>query len=698
MHSFSKKERSHPFHEIIFWLMRSSAPFSARRAWCCGKVRLLIFLSSIALICTFEGCQTPPDRVSIEKEGKLYGVTEGSFRHRWWNYYERALSFADGGFWQEAISDLNQALGQRDGDQRRARTYGFHFVDYFPHRELGVVFYNQGRLEDAIKELMISLAAVKSSKAELYLDRARKALIEKSRLDQLPPEITINSPAQLFLTNAFSTVIQGMASDDTYVRNIRVGKEEVPVDVSSQRIPFSIEVPLVPGQNSIPVSVTDLVGKTTTVLVSIQVDRTGPVVRIDEPAEGALIRDTGVILKGYAFDDSGLSELVVNGQKFQCDGSQELRIEQPVLLQPSDRDLEVEVKDRAGNITSARIDLRKTTEAPPREVPPPDRQDRTPPLLRMRNIEKEQTTYLAQAFIEGNVRDGEGVKHLFVNDEQILNKSGKNIYFSRLIKLNEGDNMVTIRGVDLSGNNNQVTIKIRRLAIKVHEVGARLRVAVGLFDRKTIGIDQQLSFGFEDLVTSAMLDRARFSAIERRQLMSLLEELKLSQTKLVDEDTALKLGKILAADCMLFGSVLERVNSVETYARLVDTETSQVMAAVDVYGEDVDIGVLRTLSTGVDLKLTQELPVVEGIVVESEGNRIIVDLGKEKHVKNGMKLTVYQIGDSVLNPQNGIVIGQKFRELGHARIQSVMEKMSYADIEGEAGAESIRPRHCVITR
>ena len=112
------------------------------------------------------------------KEGKPYGITKGLFQGRWYHYYERGLSFAEGHCWGKAESDLGKALKQRDGgDRGRARTYGMHFIDYFPHRELGIVLFHQKRYADAIRELEAPLNATVTAKAEFYLNQCRKALI-----------------------------------------------------------------------------------------------------------------------------------------------------------------------------------------------------------------------------------------------------------------------------------------------------------------------------------------------------------------------------------------------------------------------------------------------------------------------------------------------------------------------------------------
>ena len=644
------------------------------------------------------GCQTVPERAPVEKEGKVYGTTKGLFRNRWWNYYERALSFADGGFWSDAELDLLAAIQQRKDDQRRARTYGMHFVDFFPHRELGIVYYHQGRIHDALNELSTSLASVKTAKAELYIDRVRNALIEIDKLDKRPPEVTIESPSQNYLTNAFSIKVRGIARDDTFVRHIAIGGEDLCIDVSSNKIPFQVDVPLVPGLNDIPIVITDLSGKKSRSALKIKVDRSGPVIRIDSPVEENSSISGGFILKGYAFDDEGLAELVVNGRKFACHRQRRYKIEQSLSFGPGEQKLLIEARDLAGNVTVATLDLKTDVKWKHVRGDATSEKDRMPPTILIRGIKEGQTTFLDQAFIEGNVKDSDIVTQIALNDDDILNKPGNNLYFSKIVKLKEGLNVFNVRVADGSGNVDTKQIRIKRIPLKIHQLGSRLRIAVNAFSRTVIGADEQKSYGFEDLLTAAIIDHGRFSAIERQQLTVLLEELKLSQSKLVDEKTALRLGRILAADCVLLGTILERKNSVEAYARIVDTETTEILAAVDVYGEDIDIGVLRTLSMGMELKLHRELPVVEGLIVEGGNKDFIIDMGKHSGIKSGMKLIVYDLVDPVAHPTSDQIVGQHFVEIGQARVQSVMAETSYARIIEAIDGMMVKPRQHAITR
>lgn len=658
-----------------------------------NKIYLLLISTFCAFLCS---CQTLPERGPLEKNGKIYGVTEGAFRHNWWNYYERALSYADGGFLNEAELDLKDALKQRDKDQRRARTFGMHFVDYFPHRELGIVYYGQKRLSDALAELETSFDSVKNAKTELYLDRVRKAIIEEKKLDKLPPDIIIDATGVPSVTNSMSIEIKGLARDDTYVSGIKVGEKELPVKVSAKEIPFKIDIPLSPGANKIPVIVTDIAGKKTERFVNVRVDRLGPVLRIEEPVT---IFEQTVSMKGVILDESGITALKINDKAIAHDGSREMPLDVNIELPGAGGELQVEATDVAGNVTKAAIPLLKVntklTVAPVMEEKGPDQ---VSPVIDVRDDQSERHTFLDYAYIEGHVKDNRLASSFSVNGEEILKKPGKSIYFSHLLPLVDGDNTLILKAKDRAGNETRKIIKIKKDVLNVRQTGSRLRVGVNDFKRQTIGLDQKLSYGLEDIITLMMKKRARFSLVERRNLADVISELQFNQSGLVEDDKALKIGKILSADAMLVGSVLERKNSLEIYSRLLDTETAEVIAEVDVYGEDIDIGVLRSLGQGVDLKLTEEMPVAEGIIVKVDGQRLILGLGSKAQIKNGMKVLVYQIGQPVRDPVTGKIIGTDVEELGEARIQSVMDDMSYAEVNKRKNNKVIAPKQSVITR
>lgn len=116
-------------------------------------------------------CRDRADPTAPGPAARVPGQISVAFRNRWWHFYERALSWADGGRDAEAEADLRQCLALRQTDSRQARTYGMHFVQCFAHRELGAVLLRRGALDEAERELRLSLEQEPSAKAEFLLQR-----------------------------------------------------------------------------------------------------------------------------------------------------------------------------------------------------------------------------------------------------------------------------------------------------------------------------------------------------------------------------------------------------------------------------------------------------------------------------------------------------------------------------------------------
>lgn len=324
--------------------------------------RTLAALFLLFLLFFSSGCSRSSYNTCAEKDGRCYGVTRGAFLGRWWNYFERGTSFADGGFWQKAEADFRQALGQWDEDRRRVRTYGRHLIDYFPHRELGIVLFRQGRYPEAVQELEASLATATSARAHFYLDKARQARIEQEGLDRTPPAIRITSPASSeIISNAQTLTVEGVASDDTFVKEIRIHWQGdaalddpifVRIDLSEPRIGFAEEIPLRAGENEIRITVRDLAGKSSIKTIRISGDRTGPVLSASPPVRRP---DGRYLLNGYAHDPSGVRTLTINGRSIGKTGAEEIAIRDILLPSHGGRAV-IEAEDMAGNRTRTLVD------------------------------------------------------------------------------------------------------------------------------------------------------------------------------------------------------------------------------------------------------------------------------------------------------------------------------------------------------
>lgn len=181
---------------------------------------------SVIILCNIIGCAVEKGTVRV-KDGTPYGVVPGTWRARWWNYYQRGLSYAEGEFWHEASADFQAAVKQRRGqtDRRRAYTYGVHYLDYFPHRELGIAYYHLGQYDEAIRELETSLSTVDTAKAKFYLNKVRKVLLKKTGRDATPPRIFLDAPSDRRITNSTTIIVKGYVADDTYASAISINDQ-----------------------------------------------------------------------------------------------------------------------------------------------------------------------------------------------------------------------------------------------------------------------------------------------------------------------------------------------------------------------------------------------------------------------------------------------------------------------------------------
>lgn len=183
----------------------------------CAAVVLLAALAG--------GCADTQERYM--RDGVRYGVTEGVFRGRWWSYHERGVSFLNGGFYAEAVSDFQQALAGRSTDTWRARTYGLHFVEYFPNRELGVAYFHLGQLDDAETYLQRSLAQVDTARAHYYLDQITRARIESGQIvDEAPPALETTLGAAAIVAEPLLD-FEIAAQDDVGVAEVVVSVAEI---------------------------------------------------------------------------------------------------------------------------------------------------------------------------------------------------------------------------------------------------------------------------------------------------------------------------------------------------------------------------------------------------------------------------------------------------------------------------------------
>jgi TolB-like protein len=125
-----------------------------------------------------------------------------------------------------------------------------------------------------------------------------------------------------------------------------------------------------------------------------------------------------------------------------------------------------------------------------------------------------------------------------------------------------------------------------------------------------------LAKGFAAMLTTDMGRKAKtIKIVERSRIDSLLREMQLTMAGVVDEESAVKAGKILGAHHIAFGSFTILGEEVRLDVRVIQVESSAVVAAAAVSGRSGEILGLITSLAGKIAAAIQE-----GIMADTAGD------------------------------------------------------------------------------
>jgi hypothetical protein len=619
------------------------------------KQTLFLGLCAIVLLC---GCTAEQNHKRYIKDGRQYGIVKsGIFRHRWWNYYERGRSFADGGYFAEALADFQAAIKQRSKGQRRARTYGMHFIDYHPHREMGIVYFQQGLYEDAETALAVSVNHYPTARAYFYLDKARQKRLEG--ISPTTPQLQLDVPSSLFYTRDDPVMISGVATDNNYIKHLYVHREPVFLESALKRVEFTKALPLPQGRHAIQVKAENLLSKTTTMSIELIVDREGPTISFKQLDVHPVAGGNKMTIAGAISDLSRVSSLTINGHPIHFTPQKEITFKEIFYL--SHEAFVIEARDMLGNQTAAKIDVKALKASPTGEASNlylafnagfdsyadllafigKGAIDHRPPFIEIKGLQDRQTVFCPRLYIEGRITDQSPITEFLVNDQPVLKHQGKLILFNQIIDLHEGENHITLYAKDTRGNISRKTITVIRNIPKALRIRERHSVVVIPFTHA--GRITPLSKKLQSYLTAALVEQHRFRVLERSELEAILAEHQLSQSKLVEQETALKMGRLIAAQSILVGSInrFNKDSEIEIILRMIDTETSAIRTMPDVYGEYINPRSLKKLSQGLVIKLYQKFPLIEGAIINKKGSDILTNLGAHQ-LNLDWKLIVYR--------------------------------------------------------
>jgi len=151
------------------------------------------------------------------------------------------------------------------------------------------------------------------------------------------------------------------------------------------------------------------------------------------------------------------------------------------------------------------------------------------------------------------------------------------------------------------------------------------------------GLSSVLMFQLSDQLNAS----GRIHVVERILIEKLLEELDLGSSELADPETALRLGKVLAAKIIGTGSIYYLPAGNILSLRLIDTETSELPKIINrQFGPNPSLDTeLNQLNQEILTAIMQTYP-LQGYIVQASSDRIMINLGSKQGVSQGTKFEV----------------------------------------------------------
>jgi len=602
--------------------------------------------------------------------------TSGPFRGRWWSHYERGRSYLNGGYQEEAAADFKTALALRAEDQRWARTYGLHFLpEYFPNRELGIVRYNEGHLDEAASLLQRSLTQERTALAAHYLELVRAKQVSDAGGDTIPPQIHAEA-----VGSGAGVVLKIRVEDNSFVATLSVNQEPQQIEQVSPQVNVETSLPLVSGINQIVISATDIAGNSVEKTLEIDRDLDGPVLAIEAVDSGAI--------SGTVFDPSGIREFRIEARPVAGEPLSNGGIRFHATASSGAPFL---VVDTLGNETTGRLPSTPGTHAEAHRICVAANvepaflgkiiaQTTEESTVRLSNLAEGQRYLMDEIVVAIEADDPQGIKEIALDGAPLTGilPGARTQFLSRRIRLDKiGTHTVHASMTNSKGDIRDAHVAIERVPTDIERPEERLRVALlgNLWEGAGARLENEAAFVAEEL-TGAMFKRGRVDVVSRDALPRVLEEQEL-RTVLGSRDLAPGLRQIVPADLLVVGKVRRTGDIMEIVLQAVSSETSHILGYADVAGAVSSLEDLRALVRDLAIRFEQEFPRVSGLVASVQsGERCFATLTTADRVRPELPCIVYRFGDPILHPGTGAVLGRQTEIIARGALDEVRRQMS----------------------
>jgi hypothetical protein len=316
-------------------------------------------------------------------------------------------------------------------------------------------------------------------------------------------------------------------------------------------------------------------------------------------------------------------------------------------------------------------------------------------MILLTGLAAEQTTSYDAVYVDGQVTAASPITAFSINGTSLWQRQSSQLFFGYIAALQPGENRLLLEAADQTGTRVRQQVVVHRQTEATAPRNAQLRVT--LLPLEAHGEAAPLAEMAHAYLLTALVKQGRFQVVAREQLDNILREQQLGQTALVEQETAVRIGKLAGAEGLLYGTVTATLQVLAVSLRFIDVESAALLAEETVYGEERSAPAMRTLMQGLAMKIRQRFPRLQGRVLRVEGDKVVVDLGRQQLTKP-MKLLVFRTGEAITHPLTGQVLDVPIDILGEITIEAIFDDFAQGVLRQSVGSGGVQPHDHVILK
>ena len=202
-------------------------------------------------------------------------------------------------------------------------------------------------------------------------------------------------------------------------------------------------------------------------------------------------------------------------------------------------------------------------------------------------------------------------------------------------------------------------------------------------EKAQLGTETEPCPAFTGLLIDRLMADGRFIVVERKEINKLLLEQEFGASGHVRSQTAAELRHVQGVSLLITGEVTTVPAQTEGHAeetlallRIYDVETAEVLASIGVQAPELHRAVEQAAEKIADR--VEEIPWRVKISKVKTANTVYLNCGSRDGVQELDRFMITAVGDDIIDPDEGTVLGSQTQPIGVVEVTQVEEKFCVA--------------------